>query len=340
MAQGFCVGFPIVASGGSAVAQFHSRTHSASERPAALRQRADSVAVPSSSNLRTCDAFELRSFRASSFLGRKLSASASKGVRSALQLCEGINAASSVAAEAASGSTGTEETSQDRPMVFPKPTEFQYRAIGIISGRFVPSAENPRIGQLAAEDGTVMDARVVSSMNQFIQKIDLEQKQTFVVYPKTRIDGGQGTELRVDVAGVRNPVLKPDVDKEGKNLTPPNGCATIEDYFSVRGVVVLALPEEGIIVVKIQPVEGSWVKPFALRLHGELPSPAHSKFWDLDVRREGARLVIQGYTCIGRVARPGARDRRDDYDGEGEAAGGARARAARPGRRNEAADEE
>lgn len=76
--------------------------------------------------------------------------------------------------------TGTNEPIQ--PPDMPK----QYRAIGLLRGKYVPSEEIER-GTLITSDGSIIDAVVLGKLLGLLKaRIDLDKEHLWVVYPRTR----------------------------------------------------------------------------------------------------------------------------------------------------------
>jgi len=76
----------------------------------------------------------------------------------------------------------TESTGPISPPDKPK----QYRAIGLLKGKYVPSEEIER-GTLVTSDGSIIDAVVLGRLLGLLKaRIDLEQEHLWVVYPRTR----------------------------------------------------------------------------------------------------------------------------------------------------------
>lgn len=62
----------------------------------------------------------------------------------------------------------------------------QYRAIGLLMARYIPSAEDIYKGVLMTQDGTLIDAVTKGKMFSLVKsKLDLEKEHIWVVYPKT-----------------------------------------------------------------------------------------------------------------------------------------------------------
>lgn len=90
--------------------------------------------------------------------------------------------------------TTVEVTTTDQPLKVeltePIPTPGQpkqYRAIGLLQGRYVPGEEIER-GTLITSDGTHIDAVVLSRLLGLVKSryVDLEKEHLWVVYPRTR----------------------------------------------------------------------------------------------------------------------------------------------------------
>lgn len=218
----------------------------------------------------------------------------------------------------------------------PPPSEpRQYRAIGLIRGRYTASQDQFTQGILLTNDGTVIDAVLLGRVMSLVKKhIDLEQEHLWVVYPRTR---QKQDNLHVQIMGVWEPeTLKKEDDSEDddlsstdttdatdpssetpeaaeavptETLTPaidPNALPEIEHgYFSIRGEVVYqSQDEEKYIIVKIrQSSRGDQEKPkfFKLKLDGLAGPKAVGHFWDLHVQLEQDNLVIQESHDIGMI---------------------------------------
>jgi hypothetical protein len=190
---------------------------------------------------------------------------------------------------------------QQQPI--PPPSEpMQYRAIGLVRGRYIPSEEQFNRGTLLTSDETQLDAVLLGQVMSLVKKhLHLEQEYLWVVYPRTRENQ---RSLHVQVLGVWEPgeLNKPqfsidaaeDADKDtlDGNLPAP----LTDGYFSIRGEVIFQSQEKGFLVVKIQqsPRKSSDnPKSFKLRLEGTLPLKAAGYFWELEVRREANALVLE-----------------------------------------------
>lgn len=185
----------------------------------------------------------------------------------------------------------------------PPPTEpLQYRAIGVLRGRYEPSAEQLNKGVLVTHDGVRVDAVVLGRLLNLVKKkLDLSQERLWVVYPRTRkkprVKPGEPVPdtpflpLHVQMMGVWEPEeLHPE---EG---LPHRDIRVEEDYFSVRGEVVRQSQQNARVVVRIRRAPMNLkaaAETFKLELKGTLPQPGKGAFWDLQVQRRGEELLIQ-----------------------------------------------
>lgn len=165
----------------------------------------------------------------------------------------------------------------------------QYRAIGLLWGRYVPRDEITQ-GILLTSDGTIMEAVILGKLLRVFLSVkagvDLEKEHLWVVYPRTR---DKDPKLHVQMAGIWEPeTLHPDSPNQAIEQKP--------DYFSIQGEVVFQNQEENWVIVRIvQQTKNPSDKPkyFNLKLSGILPEKAVKNFWNLQVQRQGTNLVIK-----------------------------------------------
>ncbi|MHC5770295.1 MAG: hypothetical protein ACYTXI_32735 [Nostoc sp.] len=174
------------------------------------------------------------------------------------------------------------------------PTDsLQYRAIGRLWGRYVPSSELIYKGQLITVDGVILNAILQKRASKIVQaQLDLSRDYLWTVYPRT-LSSPNGIGLDVSLISVKTPSeYTESVKAEFQSLA---------DNFSVQGVVVYQDYEFGIVEVKIQREPRMNLEPpkdFKLRLLGVLPPKSVKCFWNFQVRRVGTDLVIQSGECI------------------------------------------
>ncbi len=188
----------------------------------------------------------------------------------------------------------------------PASEPLQYRAIGLILGKYLPSAEEFNQGTLLADDATVIDAVILGRIMSLIKNhLDLEKSHLWVVYPRIR---KEDNKLHAQIMGVWDPqlVIKPlNADPAADPLPPtsePQTIPTIEtlgipnSYFSIRGEVIYQSRETKEIFVKIRQAPKKKTEEeryFKIRLVGDLPQKLVGNFWDFDVLRVDNDLVIR-----------------------------------------------
>lgn len=224
-----------------------------------------------------------------------------------------VEAESDVTDDATDDATdiGAIEKSTPRNHPIPPASEpMQYRAIGLVRGIYAPSEEQFTRGTLTTEDGTVIDAVLLGRVMSLVKKhLDLTQAHLWVVYPRTR---EKVTDLHAQVVGVWEPESLTKEKEDGEAETEESAAAMPDGlndgYFSVRGEVLSASPEENRVVVRVQQAPKKSDKPgedrermFKIILHGTLEGKTVGYFWDLHVQRQGNDLTLQSGTMIGLV---------------------------------------
>ncbi len=190
----------------------------------------------------------------------------------------------------------TKDTQQllvNSPQIMPA-EPLQYRAVGRVWGRYVPSDELIYKGQLITADGVMLDTKLAKRASKVVQnaQLDLSQDYLWTAYPRTGLKNSL-SELSVCLINIRTPKEYTDSVKSELQL--------LGDNFSVQGLVVYQDWEQGIVEVKIHRSprrEFEHPKDFQLKLRGFLPPNSMKKFWNFDVRRLGTSLVIQSGECI------------------------------------------
>lgn len=186
-----------------------------------------------------------------------------------------------------------------RPQPIPPPSErLQYRAIGVVRGRYVPTSEEEfNRGVMIAEDGVEIETVLLGQVMNLIKKyLDLNEPHLWVVYPRTRGVEKEEVKLHLQIVGVWEP----------QRLQQANATAVdpgVNDgYFSIRGEVIFNSQEKNFVVVKIQQLprrRGEKPKAFKLKLVGTVPMKSPGYFWDFQVQRQGTSLVVQEATRVG-----------------------------------------
>lgn len=207
-----------------------------------------------------------------------------------------------------------------RQQPIPPPSEpMQYRAIGLIRGQYMPSADQLTRGTLVAADGTLIDAVLLGRVMSLVKNhLDLAQPHLWVVYPRTRQEDGN---LHVQIVGVwepeklhptASPELPPSEEETEQpaleispDLSEPDGLLELKDgYFSIRGQVIYQSRETEEVIVKIKQSprkEADKTKFFKLKLNGFLGERVIRHFWDLHVQLKANSLLIQEANDIGMI---------------------------------------
>ncbi len=108
--------------------------------------------------------------------------------------------ASTITGEAASVASSDIPRQQPIP---PASEPMQYRAIGLVHGKYIASEEQFTRGQMITDEGLTLDAVLLGRVMSLVKKhLDLEQSHLWVVYPRTRNNDDQ---LHVQIVGVWEP---------------------------------------------------------------------------------------------------------------------------------------
>ncbi len=188
----------------------------------------------------------------------------------------------------------------------PASEPLQYRAIGLILGKYLPSAEEFNQGTLLADDGTIVDTVILGRILSLIKNhLDLEKSHLWVVYPRIR---KEDNKLHAQIMGIWDPhlVIKPlngelVADESDESLPKPTTTPSLDtigiptNYFSIRGEVIYQSRETREIFVKIRQApkkKDEEERYFKIRLVGDLPQKMVGNFWDFDILRVGDDLTI------------------------------------------------
>lgn len=211
----------------------------------------------------------------------------------------------------------------NRQQPIPPPSEpMQYRAIGLVRGRYLASDEQFTQGNLLTSDGVELNAVLLGRIMSLVKNhLDLQQEHLWVVYPRTR---QENDTLHLQIVGVWEPeklakqlTEEDDQDSGLEEVDIPNN--TVSDSakeslstlkpsseipdggFSVRGEVVYQSFDAKSLVVKIKQAPRKPIdkpKYFKLKLTGVLTTKAVGKFWDFQVKRQADLLLIESAEAI------------------------------------------
>ena len=185
----------------------------------------------------------------------------------------------------------------------PKVTnQLQYRAIGIVNGKFVPNdSKQLNRGFLIDNKGEKIETVVLGKALSLLKKhIDLKKSYFWIVYPKNK----NTQNLHLQVAGIWEPYQLNDFPN---NSSKSNFTELLEEldlkdnYFSVRGEIVFVNTQKKEVVIKIcssSKLKNLKNKNFKLVLKGELTLELLHNFVSLDVIRDGNSLHLIKYEVI------------------------------------------
>ena len=185
----------------------------------------------------------------------------------------------------------------------PKVTnQLQYRAIGIISGKFIPhDVERLNKGFLIDKKGEKIETAILGKALSLLKKhIDLKKNYFWVVYPKNK----NTQNLHLQVAGIWDPYQLNDFQNNSLKTnfsTLLNELDLSDNYFSVRGELVFVNTQKKELIIKIcsaSKLPNFKNKNFKLVLKGELSLELLNSFVSLDVIRDGNSLKLLNYEVI------------------------------------------
>ena len=185
----------------------------------------------------------------------------------------------------------------------PKVTnKLQYRAIGIVSGKFIPnSSEQINKGFITDGKGVKIETVILGKALSLLKKhIDLKKSYFWIVYPKNK-----NTEsLHLQVAGIWDPYQLNDFPNKSSKTNFSellNELDLKDNYFSVRGELVFVNAQKKEVIIKICSISKQKTlknKNFKLAIKGELSLQLLNSFVSLDVNRDGNSLNLQNCEVI------------------------------------------
>ena len=169
--------------------------------------------------------------------------------------------------------------------------QLQYRAIGIINGKFTPhNRDQLNRGILIDNKGEKIETVVLGKALSLLKKhIDLKKSYYWIVYPKNK----NTQSLHLQIAGIWDPYQLNDFpnDSSKTNFSKLLEELDLKDnYFSVRGELVFVNTQKKEIVIKICSSTKSKNlknKNFKLVIKGELSLKLLHSFVSLDINRDG-----------------------------------------------------
>jgi len=185
----------------------------------------------------------------------------------------------------------------------PKVTnKLQYRAIGIINGKFIPhDSEQLNRGFLTDNKGVRVETVILGkALSLFKKHIDLKKSYFWIVYPKNK----NTQNLHLQVAGIWDPYQFNDYPNDSSKanfLTLLEELDLKDNYFSVRGELVFVNTQKKEVVIKIcsaSKQRNLKNKNFKLVIKGELPLELLNSFVSLDILRDGNLLKLIKHEVI------------------------------------------
>ena len=174
--------------------------------------------------------------------------------------------------------------------------QLQYRAIGIINGKFTPNESGQlNRGFLIDDKGEKIETVILGKALSLLKKhIDLKKSYYWIVYPKNK----NTQNLHLQVAGIWDPYQLNDFpnDSSKTNFSILLEKLDLKDnYFSVRGKLVFVNTQKKEFVVKIcstSKLKNFKNKNFKLVIKGELSLELLNSFVSLDISRNGNALKL------------------------------------------------
>ncbi len=180
--------------------------------------------------------------------------------------------------------------------------QLQYRAIGIINGKFSPhSSEQLNRGVLIDNKGEKIETVVLGKALSLLKKhIDLNKSYFWVVYPKNK----NTQNLHLQVAGIWDPYKLNDFPNNSSKTDFSKLLEELglkDNYFSIRGELVFVNTKKKEIVIKIcsgSKLKNLKNKNFKLVIKGELSLQLLNSFVSLNINRDGNALKLISYEVI------------------------------------------
>jgi len=178
----------------------------------------------------------------------------------------------------------------------------QYRAIGIINGKFTPlDSQHLNKGFLIDNKGEKIETVVLGKALSLLKKhIDLKKSYYWIVYPKNK----NTQNLHLQVAGIWEPYQLNDFPNDSSKTNFSKLLEEIDlkdNYFSVRGKLVFVNTQKKEIIIKIcsaSKLNNFKNKNFKLVIKGELSLELLNSFVSLDIQRDGKALKLIRYEVI------------------------------------------
>src|SRR5579883_1305093 len=159
----------------------------------------------------------------------------------------------------------------------PRQNPYEYRAVGIVSGRYYPSNIDFHTGSLVTRSG-IIQAVIWSRphTSPIITPELIENELSFSVYPITPKEQNNALILRL--------------------VSPRKARLDIDSYFSIRGNLVAIFDDSFLMKIHRNAKKDYF---FYLGILGRLPQEGLKKFWDLECVISGQFLQLVKATLVG-----------------------------------------
>ncbi len=199
-------------------------------------------------------------------------------------------------------------TIQPRQHPIPPPNHpRQFRAIGVVYGRYYPSEAASQRGVLVTEDGSMVETVLLGRVFSVVKNhVDLDDSHFWIVYPRLR---DKDDHLHFQVMGIWEPAT---LGTGSIDVTQPDSLAAPDKdraYFSVRGEVVFVSSAKETVIVKVRQSPRPHSKRprfFKVKVHGRLKNADGSicdrplrHFWNLQLTLQKNQLILEQSTDLG-----------------------------------------
>ena len=180
--------------------------------------------------------------------------------------------------------------------------QLQYRAIGIINGKYTPhNIEQLNRGFLIDDKGEKIETVVLGKALSILKKhIDFKKSYYWIVYPKNK----NTQNLHLQVAGIWDPYQFNDFSNDSSKTNFSKLLKELDlkdNYFSIRGELVFVNTQKKEFVIKVNSaskLKNLKNKNFKLVIKGELSLELLNSFVSLDINRDGNALNLINYEVI------------------------------------------
>lgn len=190
----------------------------------------------------------------------------------------------------------TQKSEYKSPITVPNSPK-QYRAVGLICGKYKQKSNKINQGFLVNKKGKIIDAVLLGKMFCLVENhLDLEQEQNWIVYPRTE---QEDNKFQAQIMGVWQP--KTIKNKFEINSENQENSSIKDSYFSIRGEVIFYSKEDQKVVIKIVSYskKSNETKFFKLQLKGVIGNNCLGHFFNLDVFFDGDDLIIENANDLG-----------------------------------------